>query len=307
MMPRLLRPRRGQSAFALVLVLLVVALLAVLVADMASSAWLSRREARNYTQDAQYAAATDGVLRMLGGTLFDPDTPLLTRLNIVQEGLHALPVGDTVVDVVVEDENGKLNVNAPASGGAAAAQAWRKELAALCSTIGAGPDLAAAIPKMAVSPGLSGASATKRVAFLEELRALRGVTEQTLYGDAGKPETLDRALGRFMTTWGPGLVNVNTATPEVLRAVLSGVATGLADQIVRGRALKPYESIDEVLAMVNADSATQARLRGRLTTAVGVCQVTVISQQDGALRMTRAILEPGARQRGVVRICRRCR
>ena len=50
--------------------------------------------------------------------------------------------------------------------------------------------------------------------FLDELLLVKGITPELYYGAEGKP-----AISNYLTTYGQGLININTAEPLVLRAL----------------------------------------------------------------------------------------
>ncbi|KPK24380.1 MAG: hypothetical protein AMK69_16230 [Nitrospira bacterium SG8_3] len=50
--------------------------------------------------------------------------------------------------------------------------------------------------------------------FLDELLLVKGVTRELFYGTEGSP-----GISSYLTTYGPGLININTADPFVLRAL----------------------------------------------------------------------------------------
>jgi type II secretory pathway component PulK len=65
---------------------------------------------------------------------------------------------------------------------------------------------------------------------IDELAQVRGMTPEILYGSPGSP-----GLAEYLTVAGPGSVNVNTVSPIVLRAL--GFARAEAELLVGGR---PY-------------------------------------------------------------------
>jgi general secretion pathway protein K len=71
---------------------------------------------------------------------------------------------------------------------------------------------------------------------LTELLQIRGVTPALVYGTEGHP-----GLADLVTVKSPGTVNLNTTSPEVLRAM--GLADAEIIQIVQGRRDGPYAAI----------------------------------------------------------------
>ena len=52
------------------------------------------------------------------------------------------------------------------------------------------------------------------MAFLDELLLVKGITPELYYGAEGRP-----GISNFLTTYGQGLININTADPLVLRSL----------------------------------------------------------------------------------------
>jgi type II secretory pathway component PulK len=71
---------------------------------------------------------------------------------------------------------------------------------------------------------------------VDELLQVQGVTREILYGRPGIP-----GLAEHLTAWGTGAVNVNTASPVVLRAL--GFAPAEVDLLI-GR--RPYATVNDL-------------------------------------------------------------
>lgn len=71
---------------------------------------------------------------------------------------------------------------------------------------------------------------------VEELLQVQGITPEILHGRPGAP-----GLAEYLTTWGSGAVNVNTASPVVLRAM--GLAPAEVDLLI-GR--RPYADLSDL-------------------------------------------------------------
>jgi general secretion pathway protein K len=76
------------------------------------------------------------------------------------------------------------------------------------------------------------------LASLEELLLVKGMTEEVLYGTKEK-----KGLIHYLTIYGDGLVNINTASPEVLRSLSEGIDEYLAQAIVDYRNEEPLKDI----------------------------------------------------------------
>jgi len=68
------------------------------------------------------------------------------------------------------------------------------------------------------------------VEFLEELQFVRGVTKELLYGSSEKPGILP-----YLSPYGDGRININTADPWVIRALSDQIEQDLVDAIIEYR------------------------------------------------------------------------
>lgn len=68
------------------------------------------------------------------------------------------------------------------------------------------------------------------VEFLEELQLVRGITKELLYGSGEKPGILP-----YLSPYGDGRININTADPLVLRALSDRIDQDLVDAMIAYR------------------------------------------------------------------------
>jgi general secretion pathway protein K len=68
------------------------------------------------------------------------------------------------------------------------------------------------------------------VEFLEELLRVRGITKELFYGSGETP-----GIARYLTAYGDGKININTAEPLVLRALSDQMDQDLAEAMVSYR------------------------------------------------------------------------
>jgi hypothetical protein len=159
------------------------------------------------------------------------------------------------VDVEIEGEGGKVDVNAAAPEG----------LAAVLAASGLDPSVAVAAAagivqmrqqtpwSMLTSPG--GANITAPSTFsnpgasfqeLEELLAVPGITPDMLYGTYARNRQGQLArvggLYRHLTVFGSQMIDANYASPVVLRA--AGLAEGTISGIMQIRAARPLQPQD---------------------------------------------------------------
>lgn len=101
---------------------------------------------------------------------------------------------------------------------------------------------------------------------IDELLLIKGFTEEILFGGLGPGGEPMLGIAQWLTTWGDGRVNVNTAPFEVLMTI-PGIAEWEADAIIEGRVGLDgvtgtrddgYSSVDELLARTGINPALRA-------------------------------------------------
>ena len=329
--PSASRSRRG---LALLVVLLVVVLLEVLVGELAIYGWLSLRSAGNYVRDLQGLAAADGGVRVVTRALGDEQFTREHLADLLRSGITGLSLGQARITVAVEDENAKLNLNLLSHRNPRVAETARRELLALLGALGQDSGLAGRIVEF-LSPeeqepagdeGAAGGGApegaspppARGLLMLEELRGVEGVTDELLFGPSGGGERTGPVLSRYLTCWGEGKVNLNTAPREVLEAVLGEAAPGMAQTIIEQRSSGPLRSVEEVSGFSGLPESQRQRLLRRLTTESDTYKVTVTSYfgpsglAAGSGRgrgewstVTQAVVRAGPRRAGRVLLSRR--
>lgn len=326
--------RSTRRGFALLVVLLVVLLLEALVADLALVSWLALKEARNAVHDVQNRAAADGVLRLVGQILAAQDMEPEQRATLLREGITGLELGDTRVDAALLDESGKFNLNLLADPKKETADAAREEFLSLMNLLGVDAALAGRMADFAAANRpTAGASAKRRrmIVAIDELRQVQGVTDELLFGAPGPgpsapagaappgvelPPGIDLppgvgaqpiSLSQYLTCWGPGAVNVNTAPPEVLQALFGAARATMAEAVIAQREEKPLTTAAEITGFSTLPPPEQKRLTTRLSTASNVCSVTVTARSGDLTTVTTAVVMAGAGGKHQVLLCRRTR
>jgi general secretion pathway protein K len=211
--------------------------------------------------------------------------------------LPPIPVENGEIRGTIVDAQGRLNVNALGSAGAAA-QRERARIAALFAQRG-GP--VAALDAIAdwvdadgaaraggaedafylaqPTPGLAANVPVLRVA---DLAVVKGVTSQTL-----------AAVAPFLSALPAGTpLNVNTAPPEVLAAIVDNLTAERSAALVAARAQKPYTTVAEFRARL-PDGATLAGDEG-LAVRSAFFYVGIEAKQGATLARARALLRRNA-------------
>ena len=317
--------RRRQLGIALLVVLLLVVLLEVIIGDLAIYGWLSYKGARNASRSLSQVAAVDGALRLFGTALADQDFRDQFLPGVLAEGVSGLVLGETEVSVTVEDEGAKWNANLLGDPDAALAQTAQEELVALFDALGENRGLAERISSF-FADALTSEKDQEPVgahvlSVLGELRLVEGVTDEVLWGQtaaaAGSPRPGAGArqpdagakpgLSRYLTCWGDGMVNVNTASREVLEAVVRPVRPDLVDAIIAQRSRGPILSVTDIDGFSGLPEPQRQRLTQRLAAQSNAYQLTISCRTADLITVSRAVLA-GNPDTGVqVLFCQRVR
>lgn len=276
--PALVRPRARGAA--LVTAMLVAALAAAVVTTLAASQalWLRSVELRRDQVQAQaivlagLAWARDAVRKKGGADVDHLGEPWALPLP-------PTPLDNGVVEGAIVDAQARLNLNNLADDGVlgratrdglarllAGAGMPEGAVAALDASVrhgaarGAGPEGAGAFVRTAEAAAVPGIEATRLAALAPLVTALPGTTR----------------------------VNVNTAPPEVLALLASGLAGDSLAALVAERARKPFGSIGEFRSRL--PSGASAPDDSLLAVRSEYFLVTVRARQGEAIAQGRALL-----------------
>ncbi len=253
------RARDGQRGLALVLTLLVMVLLVTAVLEFDRTTRTAMRAAGNFRDGMKaFHLATSGVAA--AQAVLKDDQTRTGGVDSLDElwatPYPPYPVGDGTVALAIQDEGGKININAlvsNANGKIPQDDYVNQQLRALFTLKGVDPDVVDAIADWvdwddipeargaegAYYRGLDRPYACKnaQIETLSELHLVKGVTDEVY-----------RAISPYLTVYpvkpaGPNQINVNTADPIVLQALK-----------VRRTANAPYdaalsaEEVDRIVA-----------------------------------------------------------
>jgi len=87
-----------------------------------------------------------------------------------------------------------------------------------------------------------------------------GMSDADFYGKVGIEGAIP-GVSEFITVWGDGKININTAPKEVLLAVFPPYATQIVDEVLAYRAEHPFKKVDDLLFINGMDFQTLHVLR----------------------------------------------
>lgn len=292
------RPKRGERGVALLVTLMALALMTLLVMDFTTSASLGYRSAAGQANElrAEYLARS---AINVGLALLSADTRLDAAMRTPYDGLDEawaqpyppIGLGGGVAQVSIADEARKIDINQlvnPRTG--QPNPQYVGIVARLLAIIGVSPGLLPALidwldPDSVESPG--GAEADYYLALMPpyeprngpmptigDLRMVRGVDDATFF-----------LLQQYLTTAPEPRVNINTAPPEVIAALVPQLSNdpSLVKQIVQIRSVQPFLMITDVGNMPGMGDIATPLMR-LITTRSSYFTITGLGTYAGARR-----------------------
>lgn len=278
--------RRNERGIALLLTLLVMTILIVLIAQMSVTSLHTKTISENFLNDLQngYGARAgyhQGVLYLQADS---EKAPNVDHLGEKWAQKISIDLGRSTVEVTVEDSERRINLSHLNKDDGTPNPQVISQLRRLCAVLGHPQDVADRIVDY-VDKDTKGdyevGARNDRLYSLEELLRIDGIPQQALYGGPHEGKTLGGLLDH-VTLWPremagtlPGVVNLNTAPKEVLRALSDELTSTVADAIVAYRETKRpdgsnqyFETINDIKKVqgvtdeIYADLANQSAVRG---------------------------------------------
>ena len=292
---------KSQQGFALVITLIITALLVAMVTEFIREVYVETTLQRSFRNGEQASLMADsgimGAVKLLKSVLA---AQTYTSLSDVWKAtpLHTEDERG-VLDVVIEEESGKLNLNAvvPPSGeysGSYYAEVLTRLLKKLKLSTDLADPLADWIDENS-EPHRSGAESAwyqqRKPAYaprngplqtLEELRLVKGFDEKSY-----------RTLRPFVTVFRdtPGApaapININTAPPEILGALDDGLTDELVKRIIDRRKSEPFKSPADLVTVAGLEKIGTG-LQSRIITKGAVYRVTATARAGETVRTIEA-------------------
>jgi general secretion pathway protein K len=217
--------------------------------------------------------------------------------------LPPVPLDDGEIRGSIADAQGRLNVNALGATNTAALQE-RNRIAALFKTKGMPPGLLAAIADWVDSNATVGEAGAEDAYYLAQpaprLAANAPVLRVAELGPVKgmTPQALAAILPFLSALPADAPVNVNTAPPDVLGAIVADLDGERLDALVADRSRRPFATVAEFRARL-PDGATLASDAG-LAVRSSYFYVTIEARQGGTRSRARALLRRGGGRPAIV-------
>jgi general secretion pathway protein K len=236
------RRRRDEGAIALILALLVLIVLALVVTQMSATSVHNRTVSENHLADLQNTYGTRSGYAH-ARLLLEADLEEGAEADTLHERWAAplsIEVGRAQVEVSIRDAERALNLSALVNDKGEPNAPVVAALRRLVGLLGHPADVADRIVDYVDADGRGGfetRARNRRLMDVDELLRIEGLGPEVLYGVPEKQEA-PRGLLEFVTVWpaqGTWSVNVNTAPPEVLRALSDEMTAPVAAAIAAWR------------------------------------------------------------------------
>lgn len=269
----------NNKGIALVITLLVLALLMVIVLEFGSNMRVEARAAANFRDDMKaYYLAKSGVTFAIALLEEDAKTEPqnVDSLNeIWAQKIPPLPVGDGLVSVEITDEHSKINVNKLATGLNApgvTGDKMRDLMVRLLEQFELKGDIANAItdwidkdeeertPGGAERGFYEGSTESyeaknKPLDSLQELRLIKGVED----------DIFDKLKNFLTVVQSDGLININTASREVLLSLSDEMDEDIVNTIIAERIENPLQKVLDLSRYIDTSGTLYGEISKFLT------------------------------------------
>ncbi|HEX8961008.1 MAG TPA: type II secretion system minor pseudopilin GspK [Geobacteraceae bacterium] len=297
--------KKDQRGFALVITLLVTALLVALSAEFVDEVFVDTSARQSFT-DGQQASimAKSGVTACIKGLqTVQGFHPAYTSLADLAQLAKMLNVQDEkgTLQVIVEDESGKLNVNQIFGTNGNVLYQRNYDIAArLFKKFGLSTDLLNAlddwVDDAGVAPHPGGAKSpyykalkppydvkSGKLDTVEELALVKGFSTGTV-----------QQLRPYVTIYTdmPGLININTAPKEIIAALDDRMTDSLTTQMLDYRKTTPFQAAAD-LAKVAGMETIATGLSTSTTTTGAVFRIVSQAMVGETVRIVEAVVNNG--------------
>ena len=288
--------RKSQTGVALILTLLITAILVTLVVETNYSTQVDLRIAGNLRNDLQASyLAKSGVniaISYLKYDLQNTETDNLTE--DWAKSYPPLPIGEGYVKVFVEDENAKINLNEavmeegkidPKIYDALSILFQRTEvdmeiLNSLIDWIDPDdepqPEGAEDYYYGSLDPPYECKNGP--LDTLSELLMIKGVTDE-IYGK----------VSAYLTIYSNGVININTASKEVLVCLDDEIDEAIAEGIIQYREEKPFDTKEELKEVV--EDEVYGRIQSIIDVKSNAFSVASTGQVERVEKVVRAVID----------------
>ncbi len=256
----------NNRGMALVLTLMVVTLITAMVVEFAYGVYVSTNALHNWKTSQQLSLAARSATQLASRLIVEKKTltPNYTYPGVFDTS-QKIPFEEIegTIDIHIEDENARFNINTlgvtvinPGPTGKTAYDLFLKLLGAL----NLNPEIADrivdwvdadSIPRKPGTAAVETGAKNAPLDSIDELLNIPGIDQETF--DLLRP---------YVTIYGSGKINLNTASVPVLRSLPGDLDKSMAEHIVQYRDLSPFQREDEINALAMIPDSIKTSMRG---------------------------------------------
>ena len=283
----------GQRGAALIIALLITAAMTAIIVEIISSVHGHVDRTAAFIDGQKAAVAAEGGVELARKYL---DT-LGKDYTYLDKGSFAAPIDGMILEVSVEDESGKLQINSVVFPNGEVNETAYSSYRALLSTASLEPFASEALADWLDVDDIArpnGAEARFYASLPEPYAPKNGklytIGELALVKGYGVRASVQ--LARYMTVYSDGLVNINTAPKEVLMALSEEITPEMADKLIERRKKKPFSNAADIRELKGFDTLVFS-LQGRIKVKSDIFRVRTRAVSGGVAREVEAVVSTG--------------
>lgn len=272
------------DGMALVVTLMVLALMTALVVEFSYGVFVNTSALHNWTAMQRLSIAAETGVRVASlGITFSNKQHSYTYPGVVEKsGLKPFDDFDGEVSLRVEDESGKFNINKIVGN---KDDYYYAAFVRLLKFLEIDPSIADRVTDWIdpdSEPRIAGSEDGAKNGLFEsvdELLLVKGLSRS----DYDK-------LAPYVTIYGDGMININSAQAPVLVALSDSMDRDLADRIITRRDLSPFKSNSDIVGVPGFETLGQS-LQGRITVKGSFFRVRSTAALGSLKRIIESVLQ----------------
>lgn len=289
------RSQSSQNGAALIMVLILTVVLVMAITEMMRSVSLSSSLTVSFSDSQKGALLAEGGIKMAARLLqgrLKEDRPVTNK----ELSMFVVPVARGPISIKVEDESGKLNINKIVFTNGEKDENNYQSLRRLLVVSGLDVMLADSLADWIDGddvPRHYGAetadhSGTIKPAYASKGAMLDSVEELTLVSGFTKENYLN--IAPFITVYGDGKVNINTASTKVLMTLSEQITEIIAKRIIERREREPFSDPSEVRSVPGMETVGISIL-ARISVRTWVYKIIARAEVSGTVKEVEAIID----------------
>ena len=261
-------PISNQGGFILITILLIIAVLFPIIIAFNSRTQINLLQAANFRDNLQALRLARSGVEGAIGLLKEDDASYDAKTDRWAIQFPALVVGEGVLVVKIEDEDGKININKIVNpNGVDVNAAVDRHLRKLIARLGGKPEVVDAlidwidINNEVREPGGAEEEYYKEKGYQCKNGPLDALDELLMIKGFDKELLIDKGLKNYITVAPTdGKINVNTADIEVLYDINDELREGLVEEIVRYREENEFKNVIDVKNAIGMNDTLYAKI-----------------------------------------------